>query len=88
MSKIAGDLEFDNHCVFASNVDLTDRHVADLAIVAKLKPTNPHYIYEMKKSHVLPRKAKMIIWLTLLIFLYTLICNQQLLYSSTLVIFS
>jgi hypothetical protein len=41
MSKITGDLEFDNHCVFASNVDLTDCHVADLnAMVAKLKPTN------------------------------------------------
>jgi hypothetical protein len=73
--KITGDLEFDKHCVFASNIDLTGRHIADLnAMVAKLRPTVPYYICEMKKSHVLRGKAKMVICFTLLIFLCTLIC--------------
>jgi hypothetical protein len=40
--KITGDLEFDKHCVFASNIDLTGRQIADLnAMVAKLRPTVP-----------------------------------------------
>jgi len=67
--KITGDLEFDKHCVFASNIDLTGCQIADLnAMVAKLRPTVPYYICEMKKSHVLHGKAKMLICLTLLIF--------------------
>jgi hypothetical protein len=85
--KIIGDLEFDKHYVFASNIDLTGRHIADLDVmVAKPSPIVPYYICEMKKSHVLCGKAKMVICLTLLIFLCTLIYIKKLtvfLYSST-----
>jgi hypothetical protein len=70
--KITGDLEFDRHYVFASNINLTGRQIADLnAMVAKLRPTVPYYICEIKKSHVLCGKAKMATCLTLLIFLCT-----------------
>jgi hypothetical protein len=77
--KITCDLEFDKHCVFASNIDLTGRHIADLnAMVAKLRTIVPYYICEMKKSNILRGKEKMVFCLTLLIFLCTLICIQQL----------
>jgi hypothetical protein len=70
--KITGDLEFDKHYVFASNIDLAGCHIAVLnAMVAKLRPTVPYYICEIKKSHVLRGKVKMVICLTLLIFLCT-----------------
>ena len=58
---VGRDEDFDNHCVFGNDVELTGDQVAYLrAQVAGHKPSIPYYVCKMTKSNVITGKAKMV----------------------------
>ena len=53
--------DFDEHCVFGNDVEMTSQQVASLrAQVVGQQPPIPYYVCKMTKSNVIRGKAKMV----------------------------
>ena len=56
-----GGKEYDKHCVFGNDVEMSADQVAYLTdLVAGYKPFIPYYVYKTTDSNVIPGKAKMV----------------------------
>ena len=54
--------DFDEHCVFGNDVEMTYQQVASLRaqVVGHQPPPIPYYVCKMTKSNVIRGKAKMV----------------------------